>query len=240
MRNLVSLVLLAALVCGCTKDGQKPTASEKPKQTLSVNPATATALTGTISFEGVVPKYEPLDMSQDPACVMGGVPANFAQAYVVKDARLANVYVYVKEMDNYSFPAPKEELLVDQNGCRYVPHVAGVMAGQTVRFKNSDPALHNVHPAAKHNQEWNISQQPRGDDIVKTFDTPELMIPVKCNQHPWMKMFLHVSSHPYFAVNAPEDGRAQGLDQALEKARSQSAAGPREDLSALTILRRTL
>lgn len=208
MRNLVFLVLLAAFVCGCTKEGQRPaatTSSEKPKQTLQVDPSTAATLSGTVSFEGAAPKSEKLDMSQDPACIMGGAPDNFAQAYVVsKDAKLANVYVYVKEMDNYSFPAPKEELFVDQNGCRYIPHVAGVVAGQTVRFKNSDPALHNVHPAAKTNAQWNISQQPRGEDIVKTFDHAELMIPIKCNQHPWMKMFLHVSSHPYFAVSGAD------------------------------------
>ena len=207
MRNLLPLVLLAAFVCGCTKEGQKPSStasSDKPKQTLSVDPATAATLTGSISFDGPAPKSEKLDMSQDPACIMGGAPDNYGQAYIVKNARLANVYVYVKEMENYSFPAPKEEVLVDQNGCRYIPHVAAVMAGQTVRFKNSDPALHNVHPAAKHNEQWNISQQPRGEDIVKTFSNPELMIPVKCNQHPWMKMFLSVASHPYFAISGAD------------------------------------
>ena len=31
------------------------------------------------------------------------------------------------------------------------------------------------------------------------------MIPVKCNQHPWMKSYVGVLNHPFFAVTA-EDG----------------------------------
>jgi hypothetical protein len=49
---------------------------------------------------------------------------------------------------------------------------------------------------------------PRGTPLEKTFDTPELMVPIKCNQHPWMKMYLSVSSHPYFAVTGA-DGKFQ-------------------------------
>ena len=37
--------------------------------------------------------------------------------------------------------SPKE-VLVDQVGCRYVPHVVAVEQGASVRFRNSDPTLH--------------------------------------------------------------------------------------------------
>jgi hypothetical protein len=32
-----------------------------------------------------------------------------------------------------------------------------------------------------------------------------VLIPVKCNQHPWMKAYIGVLKHPFFAVSA-EDG----------------------------------
>jgi plastocyanin len=202
MRTLFFFLLLTFCL-GCSQNERKQAETHKPR--LTVDQATAGSVSGTISFEGTVPKSEPIDMSQDPACVMGVAP-NFAQAYVVsKDGKLANVYVYIKSgFEKYSFDAPKEPVLIDQNGCRYVPHVAGAMVGQTVRVKNSDNALHNVHPAPEVNKAWNISQQPHGDDIEKTFTEPELMIPVKCNQHPWMKMYLNISPHPYFTVSATD------------------------------------
>lgn len=199
---IVGIILLG----GCTQDSPKE-AETKPKQVLKVDLATVASVRGTISFHGIPPKSEQIDMSQDPACVMGVAP-NFAQAYVVnKDGKLANVYVYVKQgFENYSFDFPKEPVVLDQSGCRYVPHVAAAMAGQMVRVKNSDNALHNVHPAPQTNSAWNISQQPHGEDIEKIFAEPELMIPIKCNQHPWMKMYLNVSSHPFFFVSGA-DGR---------------------------------
>ncbi|HEX6729651.1 MAG TPA: carboxypeptidase regulatory-like domain-containing protein, partial [Pyrinomonadaceae bacterium] len=41
--------------------------------------------------------------------------------------------------------------------------------------------------------------------IEKTFARSEVLIPVKCNQHPWMKAYIGVLKHPFFAVSA-EDG----------------------------------
>jgi uncharacterized protein (DUF2141 family) len=34
------------------------------------------------------------------------------------------------------------------------------------------------------------------------------MIPVQCNQHPWMKMYINVMEHPFFAVTG-DDGTFQ-------------------------------
>ena len=47
---------------------------------------------------------------------------------------------------------------------------------------------------------------PKAEPIVKKFDQPEIMIPIKCNQHPWMKMYLNVVHTPWFAVT-DENGK---------------------------------
>lgn len=87
----------------------------------------------------------------------------------------------------------------------YKPHVIGVMAGQGIEIKNDDATNHNIHPLPKINQEWNESQPPKGDPKTKSFAREEVMIPVKCNVHPWMRAYIGVVSHPFFAVTG-EDG----------------------------------
>jgi Carboxypeptidase regulatory-like domain len=38
----------------------------------------------------------------------------------------------------------------------------------------------------------------------RSFRDAETMIPVKCNQHPWMKMYINVSDSPFFSVTDRE------------------------------------
>ncbi len=165
--------------------------------------AAGPSFSGTVKFEGKAPAPRKIDMSGDPACK----GQNEAENIVSENGGLGNVFVYVKDgLNGKSFPAPKTPVTIDQNGCRYLPHVAGVMAGQPVKFNNSDAAMHNVHPRPHNNPDWNESQQPKGDPIVKTFGNPDVMIPIVCNQHPWMKMFLNVVNNPYYAVSS-KDGK---------------------------------
>ncbi len=117
------------------------------------------------------------------------------------------MFVYVKDgLGNRTFDAPKDPVVLDQKGCQYHPHVLGVMAGQTVQIKNDDPTTHNIHPTPKDNREWNESQPPSSPAIEKNFAREEIMLPVKCNQHPWMKMYINVVKSPFFAVT-DKDGK---------------------------------
>ena len=87
----------------------------------------------------------------------------------------------------------------------YKPHVIGVMTGQQIKIKNSDPTNHNIHPLPQVNQEWNESQPPGSADKMQSFPRQEVLIPVKCNIHPWMRAYIGVVSHPFFAVTG-DDG----------------------------------
>jgi hypothetical protein len=44
----------------------------------------------------------------------------------------------------------------------------------------------------------------KGTPVEKTFNTPEVMIPVKCNQHPWMKAYINVAPNPFHAISKPD------------------------------------
>jgi plastocyanin len=104
------------------------------------------------------------------------------------------------------YAAPTTPVDIDQKGCRYIPHVVGVMVGQPVRFTNSDPTMHNIHmvPTVQGNPVVDISQAPaggtNGPQDERTFAKAELMIPVRCNNHPWMQAFINVSANPFYAV----------------------------------------
>jgi len=204
---VVALILLGlVLLAGCSKkEAEQPAATAQPAAApaAKIDPATVGSIMGVVSFDGAAPKPARIDMSQDPACQ----GQNVAEALVVDKGKLANAFVYVKGgLGNYSFDVPKEPAVLDQQGCRYHPHVMGVMAGQTVEIRNTDPTTHNIHPTPKENREWNESQPPKAAPLQKTFAREEIMLPVKCNQHPWMKMYINVVKSPFFAVT-DKDGK---------------------------------
>jgi plastocyanin len=199
---LVSLLLLAACNKKDTSEAQPASAPPTPAST-PIDPATVGSVSGAVKYDGTAPKPSKIDMTQDPACKGD----NAAETMVVDKGNLANVFVYVKDgLGNRTFDVPKDAAVLDQKGCRYHPHVMGVMTGQTVQIKNDDPTTHNIHPTPKDNREWNESQPPQAAPLEKNFAREEIMLPVKCNQHPWMKMYVNVVKSPFFAVT-DKDGK---------------------------------
>ncbi len=208
----VSVAALCALLAlaACSKkenteqSSNAPTESAAPAQPATpIDPATVATIKGTVKFDGTAPKQSKIDMSQDPGCK----GMNEAENIVVTGGDLANVFVYVKDgLGNRTFDVPKDPAVLEQKGCQYHPHVLGVMAGQTVKIDNDDPTTHNIHPTPKDNREWNESQPPSSPAIEKNFAREEIMLPVKCNQHPWMKMYINVVKNPFFAVT-DKDGK---------------------------------
>ena len=199
-----ALLIAIGLTTACSKKENPEQSSNAPAESAApapaatpIDPATVATISGTVKFEGTAPKAAKIDMSQDPGCK----GANEAENVVAAGGDLANVFVYVKDgLGNRTFDVPKDPVVLDQSGCRYHPHVLGVMAGQTVQIKNDDPTTHNIHPTPKDNREWNESQPPSSPALEKSFAREEIMLPVKCNQHPWMKMYINVVKSPFYAV----------------------------------------
>jgi len=180
----------------------KGTNAEKPA--VPLDPATLGTVSGTVHLSGKAPAPVKIDMSMDPVCsITGG--NNFSEQYIVHGGQLANVYIYIKNgppaamSATATMPAP---VVMDQIGCKYVPHVIALMRGGSVEFRNSDSTMHNIHtlPAAEGSQPIDISQGAKGAPQVKQFNQPEVMLPVRCNNHPWMNAFINVSATPFFAV----------------------------------------
>ena len=157
--------------------------TEAPSQPTPPDPRTTGTISGVVSFKGVPPARVPIDMSMDPACAFG---ENKSEQVVVAGGKLANVYVYLKGVTPSQAPAGEKPVVLDQQGCRYTPHVIAVQQGGSVEFRNSDRTVHNVHMVTTvgGNPTVDITENPGGQPEVRQFKTPAQMIPVRCNNHP--------------------------------------------------------
>jgi hypothetical protein len=176
------------------------TSQQKPIYKASGNEAT---IVGTISFPGIAPEPYRIDTSADPVCTKVS-PTLLTDWVVVTNHKLANVVVYLRgeSLNLYSFDASSSDVRLEHRGCRYIPHVFGMQAQQTLKVVNRDPTTHNTHVWAKNNREWNQSQPPGAADLEERFASPEVFFLFKDNQHPWEKAYVGVFSHPFFSVSA--------------------------------------
>jgi hypothetical protein len=196
-----NFVVLAALVVVALFLSQRTAKASGP---ATLGGATA-SLKGTVKFLGTVPAPRPINMSADPSCAKQHSSPALSQE-IVADAKgdLQNVVVFVSEgLGNRTFEPPSQPAVIEQKGCMYAPHVLAVRASQQLEVVNSDPTLHNIHPLPANNREWNKAEAP-GTTTEETFAREEIAIPIKCNVHPWMRSYVAVFNHPYFAVTGKD------------------------------------
>jgi plastocyanin len=222
---LANTFAVVATLSGCKADSasqhaesmgkvsDRPAAPPTISPTANVGPDASTPqgptgnVSGTVSFAGTPPKFPAIDTAMDPACSLGKATSTLPVEQIqVTKGKLANVFVFVKSGPPAAMqagPTSSQPVVMDQQGCRYVPHVIGVLAGGYVEFRNSDPTMHNIHtmPTDVGNETIDVSMGPRGQAMTKQFAKPELMIPVRCNNHPWMNAFINVSATPFFSVS---------------------------------------
>ena len=168
---------------------------------IMLSVAISGTLTGTVNFEGKTKKRKPIPMDSDPVCGKSHKDTKaLSESFIVdKDQNLKNVLVWLEGV-NYSGEVTKEPAVIDQVGCVYKPHVQGVMKGQDVIIKNSDATLHNIHSMAKKNIQFNFAMPKVVKEKKTNFDKLEEPFYIKCDVHPWMKTWVGVFDHPYFAT----------------------------------------
>ena len=208
MRRLMLGAVLVVLACGGGDQGSNSDVAEgSAAGAADTGPRGSGKITGTVSFTGSVPANPAIDMSEEQACAdkhSGGVTD---PQYVVNDGKLGNVFVHVKSglPAGAHYTAPSEPVVLDQDGCLYHPRIFGVMTGQPIEIRNSDPVLHNIKAVPEENRGFNISQPTAGMKTTRTFDAAEVMVPLECNVHGWMNAYAGVKDHPFFATTG-EDG----------------------------------
>ena len=206
------LAMLAAAGCsggegggGAARPAPQPGATAPA--TSGGEAATGTAaVKGMVKFEGEAPKAAKIRMDADPFCQKAhSGEAVTSEAVVVNDnGTLGWVFVYVKDGIQGSYPTPSEPVTLDQNGCTYLPHIFGMQAGQPIKILNSDDTLHNIHALPKNNRQFNIAMPKYVKEKERTFETTEVMVPIKCDVHSWMSTYVGVLDHPYFSVTGKD------------------------------------
>jgi hypothetical protein len=253
--GLIAMISLLSLASSCSKgggdeanDNSGPSDAGKT-YTAKNNEGT---ISGVVSYNGAAPENKKIDTSADSVCTSKS-PDLKTEEWVVKDGKLANTYVYIKDGtladgskigDYGKWPNMPASATLDQNGCHYKPHVVGVVVNEPISITNSDPTQHNVHFTPKNNPDWNQGQANGAPPLQHKLARAEVLVPVKCNQHPWMKAYVAVSKHPFFAVTKEDgsysiagvpagkytvvawhEGGANGTEQKMEVTVAASGAG---------------
>jgi plastocyanin len=93
-----------------------------------------------------------------------------------------------------------QPVTVDQRDMVFVPRVVAVRHGQAVRFDNSDLCNHSVMAISKvESNAFNVFVQPNQPHTA-TFVTQDGPVLIGCSLHAWMRAWVYVVPHPWFAV----------------------------------------
>lgn len=170
-------------------------------------------VSGTVNLEGTAPARALISMDADANCARTATGEAMSEEVVASSGKLQNAFVYVlegrltdgnKALNSFAFPSDGQPRQLDQHGCHYVPHVIGIQTRDRLQILNSDQTTHNVNLQAQKNDKFNQSQTPGQAPIEYSFKRPETLVPVKCNQHPWMRAYIGVLPHPFFAVSGAD------------------------------------
>jgi len=197
-----SLLLLSLAACGGDKNEFPDlSAGSAGSGGGDAPPVTTASIMGKISFEGEVPKPKQIGTTADPNCKK----EIFFEDTKVKDGGLENVVIYVSGGEGVagkSYAPPSTPVELDQMDCHYIPHALVIQVGQELAVKNGDMTLHNVHTLGEVNPTWNVAQAVQNIISKHIFEKPEVLLPVKCDVHGWMKSFIAVISNPFGTVSA--------------------------------------
>ena len=192
IKHIAVTMLTVALISNVAlADGKKGTASIKGKVTAS------TDLKMSLIKMNADPTCNKLNENKKPPVLDPG-----KVIYKKQGNAVPNVFVWISKGAD-KFDAPDEAVVIDQKDCMYVPHVTGMIAGQKMDIKNSDPLNHNVHSLAKKNPQFNFAQaQPMTKTLTgnDTFTRTEEAVKIKCDVHSWMSCYVFVLDHPFFAT----------------------------------------
>jgi hypothetical protein len=169
---------------------------------------------GKIVWAGDVPAPKELNVDKDQQhCLEKG--KLFNEEWVIdKDSKgVRHVFVWltldpkgaVKELPIK--PDLKEikvkEVEIDQPCCGFVPHALAMREGQILVAKNSSPIAHNFNYSGfpTKNPGKNFLMAPGSKQPIDNLKADEKFpVSVNCNVHGWMKAYIRVFDHPYYAV----------------------------------------
>jgi plastocyanin len=200
MKKLFIVFLALALSLAFT---QAVDAKKKKKAKYKVMEVTnGGSISGKAIFDGATPPAdETVKLTSEQSLCGDTLPA---LKYLINgNKEIKNVVVYLDGIKKGK-AIPKDNSLVDNVMCAFVPHVSVGFKGNKVDIVNSDPVFHNVHSYIKGKTTYNLGLPDQGSKVTKKMKRNGIM-EVKCDSHPWMLGYVFISEHPY-AVATGDDG----------------------------------
>jgi hypothetical protein len=160
---------------------------------------------GQFLFDGDAPAMQPYNVTKEhEICTISG-KAPLQETLVVSPSSkgIKNVVVFLREASRVNESAqPKTDAVdFDQKHCVFLSHVAGVMVGQPLNIKNSDPTGHNTNILGS-----GFNQLIAAGEAIPYKPQKETPVPAKvtCSIHPWMTAWLLARKNGYFAISDAE------------------------------------
>jgi plastocyanin len=153
------------------------------------------AVEGLIRFTGKVPPPKKITLTD------GGV---LEQSDLVVDARTKGLRDVVALLENAPVQPRRMKTppaVVDQRDMLFVPRVVAIQHGRAVRFENSDLCNHSVmasSPLAANQFNVFVSASQPHECV---FEAQKHPVQIGCSLHGWMRAWVFVVPHPWFAVS---------------------------------------
>ncbi|HEY1676156.1 MAG TPA: carboxypeptidase-like regulatory domain-containing protein [Candidatus Sulfotelmatobacter sp.] len=164
-------------------------------------------ISGAVQWSGAVPHSLEFPITKDPSiCDPDSHKTTDLERLIVgPKGGVANTVVFLKNVKSgKAFDLPDQRRHLDQQHCRYVPHILLVPQNQALSMVSSDATLHTIHMdgAASYNLPFPFPNRVS----TRTMPTPGV-VNLRCNGgHVWMNAEMFVVTHPYYAVT-DESGR---------------------------------
>ncbi|MFO1093726.1 MAG: M56 family metallopeptidase [Planctomycetaceae bacterium] len=173
------------------------------------------SIEGQFLLDGEIPVLKPVVAKGDPGvrdcqvCAANDVPDD---SLVVNpnNKGIANICLYLvtapKSIHPDQLASTAKEVVFDQAGCRFTPHLLVVRTDQTVLVKNGDSILHNIKTNPRRNSPQNLvlrANERKGVPLPSQMTRSELTggpFEVNSDFHPHMRAHWLVADHPYVAV----------------------------------------
>lgn len=156
------------------------------------------SIAGVVKLQGAAPAAKAIEITKDKEACGAHGELKSEELVVGADNAIANAVVSITNITKGK-PLEAATPVLDQKGCRYIPHVLAFPAGSTVKILNSDGILHNIHTYSTANPPVNLAQPKFKKELNQKFEKPET-IKVSCDAHGWMLGYFISQEHPYYAV----------------------------------------
>ncbi|MCI0638281.1 MAG: carboxypeptidase regulatory-like domain-containing protein [Gemmataceae bacterium] len=165
--------------------------------TLGGDKANTGTIAGTVRYLGVVPPDVKISTTD------GGTIYHNDLVVDPKSKGLRHVAVILEKApkaDAKTVAKKRDAVIVDQRDMVFLPRVVALEEGQKIRFENNDLSNHGVKAdSTKEENKFDVVVQPNMP-FEFHFKAQKNPVVVGCQLHAWMRAWVYVFDHPYFAV----------------------------------------